>query len=288
MDATADFLHRIVAFALAEDVGDGDVTGQAVVPKDRVGSAHLVAKADGIMSGSELATAVFSEVDPKLTCKWHVEDGGRVASGQTLAEFAGPLRGLLTGERVALNFLSRLSGIATLTRKYVEAVGGHQAKIIDTRKTTPGLRHLEKYAVRCGGGENHRFGLYDMILIKENHIQAGGGIETAVLAARQAASERTPSPAIEVETQTIADAILAARLLVDRVMLDNMPVGDMHEAVLKIREVSADTGKFVAVEASGNVTLDNAFEIAETGVDYISVGALTHSAPALDLSLLIS
>jgi len=288
MDPTTDFLHRIVAFALAEDVGDGDITANATVPEDRVGKAYLITRADGILSGSELVSAVFAEVDSKLECKWNAEDGQRVKANETLAVVSGPLRGLLTGERVALNFLSHLSGIATLTRKYVEAVGGHQAKILDTRKTTPGLRHLEKYAVRCGGGENHRFGLYDMILIKENHIQAAGGIETAVLAARQAASERNPQPALEVETQSVADAVLATKLLVDRVMLDNMKVADMHEAVMKIRAMSTETGKFVAVEASGNVTLDNVFAIAETGVDYISVGALTHSAPALNLSLLIS
>lgn len=287
MDETADFLHRIVAFALAEDVGDGDITSRAVVPEKRPGKAQLVAKAAGILSGSELVTAVFAEVDVGVVCHWQVEDGGRVNEGQKIAEVEGPLRAILTGERVALNFLGRMSGIATLTRKYVEAVGGHQAKILDTRKTTPGLRHLEKYAVRCGGGDNHRFGLYDMILIKENHIQVAGGIESAVTAARKAASRRKPVPPIEVEARTIGEAVQVAALLVDRVMLDNMPIPDMHDAVMKIRDVSRETGKFVAVEASGNVTLDNVFAIAETGVDYISVGAITHSAPALDLSLLI-
>jgi len=287
MDPTEDYLKRMVAYALAEDLGGGDLTGQATVPAGRQSTARLIARADGILAGSELVDAVFAALDAKIECRWLAEDGARLRAGQTVAEFKGRTRHLLAGERVALNFLGHLSGIATLTRKFVEAVGGHQAKILDTRKTTPGLRHLEKYAVRCGGGENHRFGLYDMLLVKENHIEAAGGIEAAVQAAIKAAAKHSPRPAVEVETQTVAEAEVAAKLMVDRIMLDNMPIAGMREAVLKIRNISASTGKFVAVEASGNVTLENVFQIAETGVDYISIGALTHSAPALDLSLLI-
>jgi nicotinate-nucleotide pyrophosphorylase (carboxylating) len=170
----------------------------------------------------------------------------------------------------------------------VEKIDGHQARILDTRKTLPGLRHLQKYAVRCGGGENHRLGLYDMVLVKENHIQAAGGVLAAAKSALAYAARMRPRLPVEIEVRTVKDAALAAGLTVDRVMLDNMGVADMRAAVARIRDISAESGKFVAVEASGNVTLDNVFAIAETGVDFISVGALTHSAPAFDFSLLVS
>jgi nicotinate-nucleotide pyrophosphorylase (carboxylating) len=287
MDDSSEYLHRIVAFALAEDLGSGDVTSKATIPGGRRGKARLLARQEGILAGSEIVDAIYSELGGQGAATWNAEDGDRLRKGQSVAVFEGPLATLLAGERVALNFMARMSGIATLTRKYVEAVNGHQAKILDTRKTTPGLRHLEKYAVRCGGGENHRIGLYDMILVKENHIRAAGNIEAATRAALAAAGRCKPRLVVEVEAGCFEDAIAAARLVPDRVMLDNMSVAEMQRAVLAIRDLSNETGKFVAVEASGNITLQNVHAVAETGVDFISVGALTHSAPAFDFSFLV-
>lgn len=288
MDQSTEFLRRLVSFALAEDLGSGDVTTRATVKPGRAGKARVMARQDGVLSGCEVVDAVFQEVGGGVKLTWTSEDGDRLRSGSDVAHLKGPLASLLAGERVALNFLGHLSGIATLTRRYVEAINGHQAKILDTRKTIPGLRHLEKYAVRCGGGENHRVGLYDMVLVKENHIQAAGGLLPAIQAALTHAATSRPRLAVEIEVQTVKDAALAAGLLVDRVMLDNMSLPDMRKAVTRIRDISAESGKFVAVEASGNVTLDNVLAIAETGVDFISVGALTHSAPAFDFSFLVT
>jgi len=288
MDATTEYLRRIVAFALAEDVGSGDVTSRATIPAGQRGTARIETRQSGILSGREVVDAVFAEIDDRVHVEWKAEDGDRLGADQSVATLSGKFASLVTGERVALNFLSHMSGIATLTRRFVEATDGHQARILDTRKTTPGLRHLEKYAVRCGGGENHRVGLYDMMLIKENHIRAAGGVLDAARAALSAAAECRPRLPVEVEVQSIADAVQIAELTVDRIMLDNMTVEQMLEAVLKIRGVSTRTGTFVAVEASGNVTLDNVHAIAETGVDFISVGAITHSAPVLDFSLLLT
>jgi len=287
MDDSSEYLHRIVAFALAEDLGSGDVTSKATIPADKGGRAVLLARQEGILAGSEVVNAVFAELGGQAAIVWNVEDGDRLSRGQDVAQFEGPLATLLAGERVALNFLARMSGIATLTRKYVEAVNGHQAKILDTRKTTPGLRHLEKYAVRCGGGENHRIGLYDMILVKENHIRAAGDIQKATRAALAAAGRHRPRLAVEIEAGCFEDAIAGARLVPDRIMLDNMNASDMKKTVLAIRDISSDLGMFIAIEASGNVTLQNVHAVAETGVDFISVGALTHSAPAFDFSLLV-
>jgi nicotinate-nucleotide pyrophosphorylase (carboxylating) len=287
MDQGTEYLRRLVAFAIAEDVASGDVTTKATVTKGRTASAAILARQDGVLSGCEVVDAVFAELDRGIKVRWGSEDGDRIQAGQEVAALSGPLSSLLSGERVALNFLGHMSGIATLTRRFVEAVDGHQARILDTRKTLPGLRHLEKYAVRCGGGENHRLGLYDMVLVKENHIKASGGLLATVQAALLAAATARPRLAVEVEVQSVKDAALVAGLTVDRVMLDNMSVADMRAAVARIREISAESGKFVAVEASGNITLDNVFAVAETGVDFISVGALTHSAPAFDFTLLV-
>jgi nicotinate-nucleotide pyrophosphorylase (carboxylating) len=287
MDQPAQYLERIVAFALVEDLGAGDVTSKATVSQTKSGHARIVARQDGVLSGMEVVNAVFTHIGDVDTT-WRTEDGERLTSGQTVAELSGPARRLLAGERVALNFLARMSGIATLTRQFVEGVGGHQARILDTRKTTPGLRHLEKYAVRCGGGENHRFGLYDMILVKENHIQAAGGLLPAIKAALNQSAKTLPRIPVEIETQTVKEAALAASLMVDRIMLDNMPVAQMREAVLRVRDICKETGKFVGIEASGNVTLENIHAVAETGVDFISIGALTHSAPAFDFSMLFT
>jgi nicotinate-nucleotide pyrophosphorylase (carboxylating) len=287
MDDSSAYLHRIVAFALAEDLGSGDVTSKATVPSGLRGRGVIVARQDGILSGAEVVDAVYAELGGHVALTWTCEDGDRLRRGAEVARLEGPLAELLAGERVALNFLAHLSGIATLTRRYVEAVDGHQARILDTRKTTPGLRHLEKYAVRCGGGENHRIGLYDMILVKENHIRAAGDVATATKAALAEAAKKRPRLPVEVEVQTVADAVAVARLGPDRIMLDNMAPAEMTKAVLAVRDVSARAGTFVALEASGNVTLANAHAVAATGVDFISVGALTHSAPAFDFSLLI-
>ena len=287
MDETAEYVRRLVAVALAEDIGSGDATSKATVKHDRPAEAHLLARQDGILSGCEVFDAVFRELDSEIVISWKFEDGDRLSADKVLATANGKLSVLLAAERVALNFLGHMSGIATLTRKFVEMVDGHQAKITDTRKTTPGLRHLEKYAVTCGGGENHRVGLYDMILVKENHIQAAGGLLDATKSALLYAVRSRPRLAVEVEARNVRDAAMAAGLAVDRVMLDNMSTQDMTVAVDRIRKISAESGKFISIEASGNVCLDNVHAIAETGVDFISVGALTHSAPAFDFSLLI-
>lgn len=288
MDQGSEYLRRLVAFALAEDVASGDVTTKALVKRGQTAQAEVRARQEGVLSGREVVDAVFAELDRSVSLEWNFEDGDRLLKNATVVKLSGPLASILTGERVALNFLAHLSGIATLTRQFVEAIDGHQAHILDTRKTLPGIRHLQKYAVRCGGGENHRLGLYDMVLVKENHIKAAGGILPAIQTALKSAASARPRLAVEVEVQSVKDAALAAGLTVDRVMLDNMPVSEMREAVLRIRDISTESGKFVAVEASGNVNLNNVFSIAETGVDFISIGALTHSAPAFDYSLLVT
>ncbi|MGY4706277.1 carboxylating nicotinate-nucleotide diphosphorylase [Candidatus Bipolaricaulota sp. J31] len=263
--------------ALAEDIGPGDVTTRAIVPPEAEGRGEIVAKAHGVICGLPIAAAVFRAVDEGITFAPRARDGEPVQPGDVVAEVEGPLRGILTAERTALNFLARLSGIATLTARFVEAVAPYRAVILDTRKTTPGWRHLEKYAVRCGGGRNHRMGLYDMVLIKDNHIRACGSVSEAVRRVRDAG---VVVP-IEVEVQDLEELREALGLEVDRILLDNFPVEDIARAV------RLAAGR-VPLEASGGVTLDNVADIAATGVDYISVGALTHSAPALDLSLELS
>jgi len=278
-------VREVVKVALAEDVGPGDVTTAWTVPSEHRTCARIVAKADGAIAGLDVARLVFEEVDRTMVFSLRVEDGDQVHVGEVIAEMEGRASGILTGERTALNFLQRLSGIATLTQRYVQAVRGTGAKIIDTRKTTPGLRALEKYAVRCGGGANHRFGLYDMVLIKENHSAAAGGIAQAVQRAN-ACRRQQAGLKIEVETRNIVEVREALRVGVDRIMLDNMDLKTMKEAVELIQRWGAGS-KRVEVEASGGVTLENVRKIAETGVDLISVGALTHSAGVLDMSLLV-
>ncbi len=268
--SVADLIHA----ALLEDLGSGDVTTEAIVAAMATSRALIQAKQPGVVCGLAIVQSVFDRLGPVSWNTRH-EDGSVVAIGEVVGEIEGPAQTILTGERVALNFLQRLSGIATLTRKFVDAVEGTKARIADTRKTTPGLRALEKYAVRVGGGVNHRFGLYDAVLIKDNHQAAAGSISVAVERVRQRAGFMMK---IEVETQTLEQVEEAMRCGVEVIMLDNMPVDQLREAVQHI------DGRAL-VEASGNVTLDNVRAIAETGVDIISVGALTHSAPALDLSL---
>ena len=273
-------LDDLVRAALAEDIGDGDVTTLWTVPADRTARARIVAKAPGIIAGVEPLRAVFRILDPDLRVDVQRGDGARVEHGDVICTLAGAARSVLTGERTALNFLQRLSGIATLTRRYVDAVAGTRARILDTRKTTPGLRLLEKAAVAAGGGENHRVGLFDMVLIKENHIAAAGGIAAAVERVRHA-NDRGLVVEIEVRDLAELDAALAAG--VHRVLLDNMPLDAMRAAVQR----AAAAPRSVELEASGTMSLERVADVAATGVDYISVGALTHSAPVLDLSLLI-
>ena len=269
-------MQELIDAALREDVGAGDVTTAALVPEDARARARIVQKAPGVVFGLRVAEAVFRRVDPELRWHGHAPEGEWRDDG-LVAEVAGSTAAILRGERVALNFLGRLSGVATLTARYVAAVEGTGARILDTRKTTPGLRALEKQAVAAGGGVNHRFGLFDAILAKENHIAAAGGVAAAVRAARAAASEGV---LVEVECQTLDQVLEAVGEGAPRVLLDNMDLAEMRRAV------EAVAGR-AELEASGGVTLDSVRAIAETGVDFISVGALTHSAPALDLSLLL-
>jgi len=264
----------LIEMALAEDIGPGDATSEAVLPDDLCLRGRIVVKARGVIAGLPIAGAVFARVDPSLRFVSLRSDGDRVAPGDVVAEVTGPARGMLSAERTALNFLQHLSGIATLTRAFVDAVAGTRAVILDTRKTHPGYRLLEKYAVRVGGGRNHRMGLYDMVLIKDNHIEAAGSITTAVRRAREA----HPDLPIEVEVKDLDELREALEADVDRIMLDNFDLEAMREAVRL-------TAGRVPLEASGGITLERVAAVAATGVDFISVGALTHSARALDLSM---
>lgn len=269
-------IARAVEQALAEDLGTrGDLTTDATVPAHAMAAATFGARREGVIAGLAVAEAAFQAVDPRVVFKAEARDGDRVAAGAVVARVAGPARALLSGERVALNFLCHMSGIATLTRRYVDAVAGTRARIADTRKTTPGLRAFEKYAVRCGGGSNHRSGLHDAILIKDNHIVAAGGVAAAIAAARAHAGHMVK---IEVEVDDLATLAIALEQPIDAVLLDNMDTATLRKAVGMV------AGRALT-EASGGVTLETVRAIAETGVDLISVGALTHSAPILDLGL---
>ena len=273
MAVAADMLERVVYAALAEDVGAGDVTTEATVDADALGTAELIVKEYGVVCGLRAAETVFRALDPDVRFEALVEEGTLVERMTVVAVVSGPLRAILTGERVALNFLGRLSGISTLTRRYVDAVAGTDVAILDTRKTTPGLRLLEKHAVACGGGRNHRFGLDDAVLVKDNHLAAAGSVRAAVERLRAA----TDLP-IEVECDTLAQVTEALAAEVDAILLDNMTPGNLAAAVVLAQ------GR-ARLEASGGVTLENIRAIAETGVDEISIGALTHSARSLDVSL---
>jgi nicotinate-nucleotide pyrophosphorylase (carboxylating) len=277
----AECCRRLVELALAEDLGAaGDRTSRALIPVEQQGRAAFVARTTGVVAGLPAAAMACSAVSPALTFEQQVEDGSSVERGTVLATVAGPLRAILAAERTALNFLQRLSGVASLTHKYVEAAAGFPAKILDTRKTTPGWRLLEKYAVRMGGGENHRIGLYDGILIKDNHLAAlGGDVELAVETARSAAGNDWMPVEVEADTLEQLEQALATRA--DIVLLDNMTLERMRAAVDRRNAISPDT----QLEASGGVNLATVRDIAATGVDRISVGAITHSAPALDIAL---
>jgi nicotinate-nucleotide pyrophosphorylase (carboxylating) len=261
--------------ALDEDLGDGDVTTLCTIPVDATLTGRFIAKADGIIAGLEVARLTFALIDERVRVEFSIHDGDPVTKGQVFGTVNGPTRALLSGERTALNFLQRMSGIATLTHQFVEAVKPHQAIILDTRKTAPGLRLLDKWAVQLGGGENHRSGLFDMVLIKNNHITAVGSITAAVNRVRACDDRRRP---IEVEVRTLDELREALALQPDRILLDNMSLDQMLAAV----EIAAGR---VPLEASGNVTLETVNAIAATGVDFISSGALTHSVKALDISL---
>ena len=275
----SNLFKKIVDSALAEDFASGDVTTEALVPADLKGKASILVKKDGVLAGIAVAKEVFSNVDPSLRFKALVKDGAKVRGGVVVATIQGKVASILKAERVALNFLQHLSGIATETARYVEAVSGTKAIITDTRKTIPGLRLLEKYAVRVGGGHNHRLNLGDGVLIKDNHLVAlrslGVGLGEVVKKARQRAPRKLK---VEVEVESVEEALEAVLAGADIIMLDNMKLEDMRRVVELVR------GRAL-LEASGGITLDNVRAVAETGVDLISIGALTHSAKALDISL---
>jgi len=270
-------LIQIINLALKEDIGSGDVTTNLIVPDFQKGIAEIFVKEDGVIAGLNVANEVFKRLNNKITFRKFVKEGDKVSKGTKIAEVKGSLRTLLTGERTALNFLQRMSGIATFTAKFVAQREGLNTKILDTRKTVPCLRMLDKYSVKIGGGTNHRFGLYDMVLIKDNHIKAAGSITRAVQLIRKKLKKKMK---IEVETANLDEVKEALSNKVDIIMLDNMSVEMMEQAVKLI-------GGKAKVEASGNVTLENVRKIALTGVDFISVGALTHSVKALDISMKI-
>lgn len=272
--------QNLVRLALQEDMSDrGDVTSQATIPQGTQINGRITAKSEGVIAGLPLVEMVYQQVDPSVHVQPLVAEGDPVRKGTLVCEVVGAGQCILTGERVALNCLQHLSGIATLTAQFVQAVQGTKAVILDTRKTMPGWRSLEKYAVRMGGGQNHRIGLYDMVMIKDNHIDAAGGITAAVQAVRSYLhGELLP---IEVEVKNLEELLEALPLKLDRILLDNMTTEQMREAVVV-------TAGRVPLEASGNMSLERVAAVAATGVDFISVGALTHSAPALDLSMRIT
>lgn len=268
-------LDSLIELAFEEDIGIGDITTDATVPPTQKGIGTLLAKSEGIVAGLPVAERVFEKLDPTLTFRTRVKDGDAVAAGTPIAEVQGSAKTILIGERTALNFLQRLSGVATLTAQFVEAVAGYDTKIVDTRKTAAGWRAAQKYAVRVGGARNHRFGLYDGVLIKDNHIVAAGGIGNAVQQARQIVPHTAK---IEVEVETVEQVDEALEAGADILLLDNMPPGIMQRVV---QEVS----NRAVTEASGGITLDSVKAVAATGIDFISVGALTHSAMPMDISL---
>jgi nicotinate-nucleotide pyrophosphorylase (carboxylating) len=266
--------HILIDLALKDDVGDGDITTNNIVPSEIRRKAKMVAKTDGVVAGLPVAEMVFKKLDHDLIWNELTPDGSKVKSGDVLVEFEGSYRALLTGERTALNFLQRLSGIATMSAKYADAVKGFQTVILDTRKTLPGFNKLDKYAVKTGGASNHRHGLHDMAMIKDNHIEVAGGITAAVKAVRSSVDHGIK---IEVETTTLEQVQEAIDAKADIIMLDNMDLETMRKGV----ELIAGRAK---IEASGNITLERLRDVAATGVDYISIGALTHSVSAMDIS----
>ncbi|MDQ1034631.1 nicotinate-nucleotide pyrophosphorylase (carboxylating) [Streptomyces sp. V3I8] len=277
---------RAVGSALAEDEATEDITTRWSVPERLRARAEIVTRQPGVVAGLSVVEAVFARVDPEVRVRAHVADGAAVAPGEVLLSLHGSARSLITGERTALNFLQRLCGIATSTRRYVEEVRGLPVRILDTRKTAPGLRALDKYAVTAGGGHNHRQHLSAMVLLKENHIAAAGGVGAAVAAVREGMAAAGREVPVEVEVETVEEAEEALRCHASWIMLDNMAPRRM-ERVVAARAATAGAAD-VLLEASGTISLDRVRTVAETGVDLISVGALTHSAPALDVSMLLT
>jgi nicotinate-nucleotide pyrophosphorylase (carboxylating) len=275
MDLNWTEIDRIIETGLREDIAGGDITTDLLFDPDEQGRGLFRAKQDGVIAGLPVAVRVFAKLDLAARFSSLVHDGDAVKAGQPIAEVSGAIRTILTGERLALNLLQRMSGIASLTRKYVDAVAGLPVKILDTRKTAPGLRLLDKYAVRCGGATNHRINLNELAMVKDNHLKAAGGIGPAVAKLRAGA---TSPIRIEVETANLDQVREALAAGADIIMLDNMDLATMREAVALI-------AKRVPVEASGSIALDQVRAVAETGVDLISIGRLTHSAPALDISM---
>lgn len=269
-------LHQHVATALAEDIGSGDITAE-LVPADQHVSGKVITREPAILAGRQWVVETFRQLDPGVCLTWHANDGDRVTANQTLFEIAGPARPVLTGERTAINFLQLLSATATAARRYVDAIAGTECVILDTRKTIPGLRTAQKYAVACGGAKNLRIGLFDQVLIKENHIAAAGSLSAAVSAARRVAGTRK----VEVEVETLQEFEEALQSGPDIIMLDEFSLADMKSAV----ELNRSKGQPVKLEASGSVNLETVRTVAETGVDYISIGAITKHVKAVDLSM---
>lgn len=272
-------IHSFIGQALAEDVGDGDHTSLATIPAGTQGKAKLLVKENGILAGVELAIEIFKKVDPDLKVNILLQDGTEIKPNDIVLQVEGDARSILTAERLVLNCMQRMSGIATKTHQIVALLKGTNAKVLDTRKTTPGMRYLEKWAVKIGGGVNHRFGLYDMILIKDNHVDYSGGIRRAIENTKRYLQETNKQLAIEIEVRNLNEVQQVLDTAgVDRILLDNFNFEDLRKAVSMI------SGKYIT-EASGGITIDNIRLYAECGVDYISVGALTHSVKSLDLSL---
>ncbi len=268
-------IDRIVEQALLEDIGTGDITSESIVPYDLKAKGIIKTSEEGVVAGLDIIYLVFKKLDPEICFQSKIKDGKNILPGEVLAKISGSARTILKGERVALNFLQRMSGIATITSKFCQQVKDFPVRIVDTRKTTPGLRILEKYAVRMGGGHNHRFGLYDTVLIKDNHRAVAGGIKSAVNSVQKQISHTVK---IEVEVENLSQLQEALKVQVDIIMLDNMDLETMKEAVKIVK------GKTL-IEASGEITLEKVRKIAQIGVDLISVGALTHSVKSLDISM---
>jgi nicotinate-nucleotide pyrophosphorylase (carboxylating) len=278
---------ELIERALQEDLGDGDVTTQAIVPPETVSTAHLFNKANGVLAGIDVAKKVFEKMDPNLVFTIHKKDGDVIRPGMKIADISGSVASILQAERTALNFIGRMSGIATRTAQYVKLVKGHRAKILDTRKTVPTMRHLDKYSVRVGGGSNHRFGLFDMVLVKDNHIAIAGGIRIAM----ERVMESLPKDSglkIEIECKSFDEVLEAVHTPVDIIMLDNMEIPEIRKSVQAVRNAVLEMGRTIRIEVSGNVGVNNVLSLAETEVDYISIGELTHSVTNHDFTLLFN
>ena len=284
----AQLTSELIEKALIEDIGDGDITTEATVPPELVSTAFVFSKEQGILAGIDIAMKVFYTADSKLVTKPLFKDGESISKGQKIAEITGSVASILKAERTALNFLGRMSGIATQTAEFVKRVDGCRAKILDTRKTMPTMRHLDKYAVRVGGGFNHRIGLFDMVLIKDNHIAVTGGIRLAVDRAVSLLKNRNTPVKIEVECKSYEDVLEAVYTPVDIIMLDNMDISEIERSVKLVHKESMENGRVIRIEVSGNISLDEVKKIAESSVDYISIGSLTHSVKSHDFTLLFN